>query len=244
MTTIKPKVWDEYEIKARYIPTFLSIIPLTHFLITYLGEKFFEVIIENITWMLIIQDFGLSLILMLSFVQVQCFISKYWIEESIFGKGGKNFPTTEILLFSNNLISLERKKAIREKIEMNFKIKLPDSDYEVSDQNESRLRIRESISHVRKYVGKGIMTHQYNIRYGFFRNLIGGILISIAGSIGCSALYYTNQNWKLMSFFLCLTLLYLVFFIFRKKILESVAFSYADTLFNEFLNQNKGEHNV
>lgn len=32
------KWWDEYEIKARYIPTFLSVVPMVHFLILFLGD--------------------------------------------------------------------------------------------------------------------------------------------------------------------------------------------------------------
>ena len=35
-----PKSWDEYEIKASYIPYFISMIPIMHFLTLLMRESF------------------------------------------------------------------------------------------------------------------------------------------------------------------------------------------------------------
>jgi hypothetical protein len=72
------------------------------------------------------------------------------------------------------------------------------------------------------------MTINYNIRYGFFRNLIAGVIWSTIGSIGCSIIYGIKNDWKTMSFFIAYLLIYLTLFTFRKNILEKLAFSYAE----------------
>jgi hypothetical protein len=107
------KSWDEYEIKARYIPTLLSVIPLVHFLILFIGGAFWKELIGNIGWMLVVANLSLSLIIMLALVQVQCSFAKHFIEESIFGKGGERFPSTDMLLYDGGLISIERKELVR-----------------------------------------------------------------------------------------------------------------------------------
>ena len=110
------KYWDEYEIKARYIPTFLSAVPLVHFLLLFLGETFWKNLSGNIGWMIVITNLGVSLIVMFAFVQIQCGFAKHWVEEPVFGKGGAHFPTSDMLLFNCGLISIERKEQIRNKI--------------------------------------------------------------------------------------------------------------------------------
>ena len=114
-----PKIWDEYEIRARYVPCFITAVPLVHFLIQLLGPTFWETIANNMGWMLV-TNIGLSLIVTLAIIQLQCGIAKHWIEESIFGQTSINFPTSTILLFNNNFLSHITKKSIREKINKDF----------------------------------------------------------------------------------------------------------------------------
>ena len=82
--------WDAYEIKARLVPTFLSVIPITHFAIMFLGRTFWNELADNIGWMPTAANLTLSFIVMLSLVQIQSSLGKTWIEESIFGKGGED----------------------------------------------------------------------------------------------------------------------------------------------------------
>ena len=233
------KSWDEYEIKARYIPTFISVIPIVHFLILFLGGAFWKELANNVVWMIVISNLSLSLILMLAMVQIQSSISKHWIEESVFGKGGERFPTTEMLLYNGGLISIQRKEQIRSKIIQLYGCTLSSEIEENRDAVQARLQARESVAYVRRSVGKGIMTYQYNIRYGFFRNLIGGVIWSVFGSIGCAIIYGIDKDWRAMSFFIILALIHSILFSLQKVILTNLAFSYADTLFNEFLSMKE-----
>lgn len=230
----KIKWWDEYEIKARYIPTFLSVIPIVHLSILFFGGAFWTELVKSIGWMLIVTNLSLSLITMIALVQFQCSLGKMWIEESIFGKSGAQFPTTEMLLYSSGKMSKERKEQLRKKISDIFGCIFSSENEERKDPSNARLQAREAVGYVRKKVGHGIMTIQYNIRYGFFRNLIAGAIWAIVGSIGCSVIYSIDGNWKPMILFIIYALIFLTLFIFKKTILEKLAFSYADTLFNEF----------
>ena len=237
----KIKSWDEYEIKARYIPTFLSIIPIVHFSILFIGMNFWQELISNISWMLVIANVSLSLLVMLAMVQFQSSIAKIWIEESVFGKGGDKFPTTDMLLYREGLISKDRKELLRSKITEMSGCMFSSEDEERDDPENARLKAREAVGHVRSKVDHGVKTIQYNIRYGFFRNLIGGVVWSAAGSLGCSIIYFIDSYWKPMGLFIAYFAAFITLYIFKKVILEKLAFNYADTLFNEFISQNQGE---
>ena len=230
----KLKFWDEYEIKARYIPCFLAAVPPVHFLIQFLGPSFWESFANNIGWLLA-ANISLSLIVTLALIQLQCGIAKHWIEESIFGKGGINFPTTNLLLFQNHVLSRSMKVGIRERIRNDFNFKLMDEVRESDDTEEARRLAREAVGFIRGYVRKGLMTYQYNIRYGFMRNLIGGSLWACAGSIGNGVMYGLQKNWEPLALFACSTLLFSSIVIFKKRILTKFADQYAEILFSEYL---------
>jgi len=234
--------WDEYEIKARYVPTFISVVPLVQFLLLFLGNSFWSSLSQNIGWMLI-TNIGLSLIIMLALVQLQCSFAKYWIEESIFGQGGINFPTTKMLLLNDSLISEERKEKLRLKIGELFQFSLPTKEEERKNPENAKLKAREAVGHIRNIVGKEEMVRQYNIRYGFIRNLIGGFIWSSIGSIGCSVIYGLQNDWKPMFLFLTFFVTHILLFILRKTILNKFAFTYADYLFCRFLDYKKGGNN-
>lgn len=229
-----PKFWDEYEIKARYIPCFMAAVPLVHFLIQLLGISFWETIARNIGWMLV-TNISLSLIVTLSLIQLQCGIAKHWIEDSIFGKGGINFPTTNLLLFEDSVLSRNIKLAIREKINNDFHFELMNEDQEHKDIVEARRLIKDAVGFIRTYVGKGRMTHQYNIGYGFMRNLIGGSLWAVIGCIGSAITYGLKKNWEPMSVFVLGAFIFFSLLIFKDRILSKYAHQYAVTLFNEYV---------
>ena len=230
---------DEYEIKARYIPTFICMIPLADFLFTFLGDKFFVELANSFSWLLV-GKISVSFIFMIAFMQVQCSIGKHLIEESIFGKGGINFPTTKMLLFCEGMLSEDRKRQIRDKILIDASILLSTKEEEKSNFSDAQLRAREAVNAIRNIVGKGSKTIKYNIRYGFFRNLIGGCLFVFIGSFAC-VIYYLNKDWNALIFFGVYLVFFVLFFALKRKILGSLAYSYADRLFSEYLTSNKGE---
>ena len=237
----RSKSWDEYEIKARYIPTFISVIPIVHFAIIFLGKSFWNELADNISWMLVVANLSLSLIVMLALVQIQSSLGKSWIEESIFGKGGVNFPTADMLLYSGGFISKQRKEQLRRMISDLSGSTFSTEDEERDNPLNAKLQAREAVGHVRAKVRHGTMTIQYNIRYGFFRNLIAGVGWATFGSLGCAVLYCLDANWKPMILFIVYFLIYTILYLQKGMILRKLAFNYADSLFTEFLSQMKGK---
>ena len=73
---------------------------------------------------------------------------------------------------------------------------------ESKDIPEAQRLNREAVGFIRSYVGKGRMTHQYNIRYGFMRNLMGGAVWACGGSIGNSLIYGLQKSWAPMALFI------------------------------------------
>lgn len=234
------KAWDEYEIKARYIPCFITAIFPVHFLVLFLGVSFWETIMTNIGW-LMVANISLSLVVTLALIQLQSGIAKHWVEEGVFGKGGINFPTTDFLLFKDAYLSKRMKVAMRKKIKEDFNFELMDEDQEKADLDEARRTSREAVGLIRRFVGKGTMTHHYNIRYGFIRNLIGGALWGLAGSVGATAWYGFEKNWQALAFFSICALIFLLLILFRETILKKFACQYAETLFNEYMIQKGGD---
>lgn len=230
----KMRWWDEYEVKARYIPTFLSVIPIVHFSIVFFGAAFWDELFTSISWILVITNVSLSLVIMLALSQFQCSLGKIWIEESVFGKGGERFPTTDMLLYNGGLNSKQRKEQLRRKIEDVSGCVFSTEEEENANPPNARLQAREAVGHVRAKVGHGVMTIQYNIRYGFFRNLIAGMAWAIIGGIGCSVMYFLDGRWKPMGLFITYTLIFLALYLFKRILLERLAYLYADTLFNEY----------
>ena len=233
------KSLDEYEIKARYIPTFLCMIPLANFLFSVFGKTFFTEIAASSSWMFI-GDFGISFILMIALMQIQCSIGKHIIEGSVFGKGGVDFITTQMLLFSGGLLSEDLKNQIRDKVHNETGILLSSKEEEVSDFPNAQLKARETVNLIRNIVGKGSKTIKYNIRYGFYRNLIGGAFFVIPGATAC-IVFYLNKNWYVSFFFGAYCLVFIFLFVLKRKILKALAYSYADRLFSEYLILNKKE---
>jgi hypothetical protein len=232
MDTIK--FLDKYNLLARYCPVLISFLPISHFCFKFFGDLFFQEISNNIQWMLI-ADVSLALIVALFLMEFQCTIAKHNIEEKLFGIGGLFFPTTDMLLYNNEMLSKERKKRIREKITEKTGLKLSTEEEEKSNSDNARLQIREAIGEVRAIVGKGSHTIGYNIRYGFWRNLIGGSFIAIIGSLLCIIFYAVKHELKTTIFFVGFGIFFIIIWAFKRSILKPIAYDYADYLFTEFL---------
>ena len=231
---------DEYEIKARYIPVLLSVMPVAHLLLQLFGGTFLKELAIGINWIPAASNLSLSFLGTVALAQFQCSLGKHWIEEGVFGRRGERFPTTDMLLYENEMISRERKAQIRAIVSELYGCTLSDECEESTDPETARLRAREAVGQMRATVSRGTMTITYNIRYGFFRNLIAGVIWSVIGSVGCSIYYGSASSWKVMVLFISWAAGHLALFIFRERILADLASAYADALFGEFINQTRG----
>jgi hypothetical protein len=110
-----------------------------------------------------------------------------------------------------------------------------DESQEHLEFDEAKRLARDAVGFIRRNVGKGIMTYQYNIRYGFMRNLIGGALWGAAGSIGCAVWYLLQNNWQASILFTICSMTFVFLFLLRKRVLHKFAHQYAEILFNEYM---------
>ncbi len=231
--------FDQYEIKARVIPsvitTMLPLFLFNYFLVNQELQKLFATLSE---WE-VVSGVTTSLILLYFIVEINRGLSKYLFEKYFF-KGTSHLPTTTFLLFGDTEYSHDFKARLRNKIESNFGIKLLSKEDEEKDQNLARKLIAESVSHIRNKMRKDEFIKQANIRYGFFRNLIGGCVIGATLSIANIAYLLSNDlaHWTLITNSVLLGI-YILFLLLSGLIIGAHGKSYARTLLENYDYSNK-----
>lgn len=176
-----PNVFDEYTFKARYLPSVIIAIPII-ILSSLVNSYELNELFKYADKFLIVSAVGLNVISIIFLTHVVRALGKYLVEYFLFHDGLK-FPTTEILLWKTNLISREKKTRLHEKIQRDFAINLANLDDETNDEHESRLLAKDAVDQIRNQVGNGIHTKRYNIHYGLFRNLTGGLPLALIMTI-------------------------------------------------------------
>lgn len=229
------KLFDKYSMKARVLPaTFTILIPLiifNHFftspaLTNLLGAFKGSESISNIS---------ISLVLMFYLSQIARVIGKNLFEKRIFNDELK-MPTTEFMMYSNSQYSDDYKERFASKIKSEFGITIYSKNQENTDEQTARKRIVEAMSSVRKSLFKNSFLLQHNIEYGAMRNTIGGsvlgLTICIINSIFFS--FIVPVDFAVYSSAV-LGVIYLIFILFSKTIINSYGRAYAKILFREFL---------
>ena len=169
--------------------------------------------------------------------------SKRWIEDVLFNHE-LSLPTTEFLLYGNAVLSKEMKASIREKAEAEFDIKFPTAHAERKNETLARKRIAEAVRLIRNSVGRGRRTHDYNIIYGFWRNLLGAAVIASVMATGFAALAFLVFDIRWMGWTeLVLAALSVVVLLFRHSLLRGPAEEYAKSLLTEYA-ATKSERNA
>ena len=127
------------------------------------------------------------------------------------------------------------KEKIRAKIKSDFNLILPNLNEENNAKVEARKKIKEAVDLIRNKVKDGRLLLQHNIEYGFVRNLIGGMIVSIPFSFFNSIFFIFQKNITAVVLSVLLSMFYLIIFGIRKNILIYFANNYASVLFNEYL---------
>ncbi len=221
--------FDDYNLKARVYPSLIALAPF--FLLAY-------ILIKNQAGLNIIASLASSsLITMLLLFFISDIVRNLgkFLESKVFGNE-LYFPTTEILLHINTYLTAEKRLKIYDKIRSDFQFSLATEVEEKNNENLARQKIKEAVGLVRQKVTNGRLLLQFNIRYGFWRNLIGASLFSCAFCIVdlvIFLLFYTSFASSFIA--LILFLFYLSIFLFRKLLLKFFGFQYAEQLFLEYL---------
>lgn len=231
------KLLDVYEIRARYLPAIIAALPMI-ILSTFIKREIWISLFSNAKTFLVVENISLSLIAVLFLINVQRGLAKHLFENRVF-KSGKDFPTTTMLLLTDSYLSVEMKNKIRKKIESKFTLHLFTLAEEQENLEEAKKTIRDAVNLIRKQVGKGDKTLQYNIHYGFSRNLIAGSVFALPFSI-LNVYLFGTQNIAGVCVSLALAIFFLIALIFNKTILTHFANAYAECLLSEFVYNKKG----
>ena len=226
---------NKYSLKGRLLPTVLCAIPFLIFQYTFLSLeqiKFIQDLGDN----KFIGDITITVAIIYFLMQLNRLLSKH-IFEFIYFKKQLYFPTTSRLLLSDDTLSSDYKNRIRETAESDFSIKFLNQEEEIANEVVARKTIRDIVGLIRRKVGDGTLTLQHNIEYGFFRNLIGGSIISFLMSCELIYLCIEISNRFVLSISIILAITYLTLILLSKKILTTKGGLYCDILFQDYITQ-------
>ena len=232
---------DKYIRVARVYPAVLGMLPTCILLAMCMGEWFpqYQALVGNVKWVLCLIG-GTALVSMaVGYLVKEVFkeTSKWLFQYRVFKKDETEMPTTQMLLWQNEIISPEYHNEIAAKVKETFGRKLPTRKEEVAAPGLSKMRIAEIVSQIRQNCRGDEILRQYNIEFGFCRNYLGAsvwslifiICIGIA-DIFCRWLPW----WTVVVAFVVQVLLMVGCY----GILESRGWSYARYLMATFTGKN------
>lgn len=226
-------MFSKYETKARVFPAIITILPILIFSHFYL-YKIVPDLLNSIIATKIIGDISIFVIFLYTIIQIARFSSKKFLQDNLF-KNELHFPTTNYLMYADNHYTKEYKEKVRSKLKNDFNILLFSKYSENNDENGARKIINDAVKLIRNKVKDGRLLLQHNIEYGFIRNLIGGLVISLPMSLFNVFFFFIKNDTIAFISSLILFSFFVLLLIFHKKILKYFAYNYADVLFNEYL---------
>ena len=179
---------DKYIRVARVYPAVLGMLPTCILLAMCMGKWFpqYEALVGSLQWVLCLIG-GTALVSMaVGYLVREVFkeTSKWLFQYRLFKKDETEMPTTQMLLWRNEIISPEYHNEIAAKVKETFGRKLPTRKEEEADPGLSKMRIAEIVSQIRQNCRGDEILRQYNIEFGFCRNYLGAGVWSILLIIG------------------------------------------------------------
>ena len=162
--------------------------------------------------------------------------SKILFQFPLFKEDETHMPTTDFLMWSSDY-SDEMKKAIRKKVKLDFNYTMPSKEDEKKDEQAARKNIAAIVGSMRNKARESgdVVYTQANYRYGYNRNLLGGLVWSFLITIFLMGLNFLIQSVSYKWFIIALILIvlwglleYLVFYKYSAR-------NYARQLFDTYL---------
>lgn len=227
---------DAYLFYARLIPSLLTSLPILALLYALVDAPQLKQLVDYFP----IRALGATTLyfaVLYFYSHVIRATSKYF--ENKYFINDKGFPTTYFMSFTDSKYSREYKNKFREKVRQTLQWELLDEAQERNDPSEAKKRLDEAIRLILPIIGKGQLVQEYNTWYGFFRNLIGGLIYAMAFCmIDLLLSRYIFDNLPLTIISMILLCIYITVFSFRKTLLKQYAETYADKLFAEFMTKS------
>ena len=104
--------------------------------------------------------------------------SKFIFQFPLFKEDETKMPTTEFLMWKNKQISRSQKEQVRSKLWSQYNYVMLDEQNEFADDSEARRNIVGAVGLMKEATRGNKMLLQCNYRYGYQRNLLGGLVWS------------------------------------------------------------------
>lgn len=224
---------DKYDLESVFSPAMVNII-ITAFVFACAVIGSSIRIYYSAWWQVgleILGSFAVTALLARFIMNIFRGASKFF-ENIHYGKTRLYFPTTSMLLFDDNSISQDTKKRVRGKLKTKYNINLLSRTKETENNIEARRAAKDAVATIRQVVSeskRSSMLYRKLIRYGAFRNFLGGAFFCLPASILCWAIVDIHNMACLITI-----VLYIISFIVDYFLTLSSAVDYAETLIITF----------
>lgn len=224
---------NEYFLKARLIPTALTMIPLV-VLYIYQISPILDPILNPVWGLLpVFTGVATNVCVMFLLVLLNRFISKF-VFQRLFYQDDLKMPTTEYLMPNCSLLDNSSRNRYYALILRDFGIDMPKELETLATETEQRTMIARVVGQIRNMLRDNIMLHQHNIEYGFFRNLIGGCVIALFVSIILVIISIAQHNEILTISSVVMAVVYILPILFSKMLIKYHGKNYASVLFEQY----------
>ena len=104
------------------------------------------------------------------------YVSKKVFQFKLFRKDETKMPTTQFLLWHDTKLPQEIKRLVRERVLQDYNYQMFTDRKEKENEYEARLNIVGAVGLIRQSLRQNSILEQSNYRYGFQRNLLGGLV--------------------------------------------------------------------
>ncbi len=168
--------------------------------------------------------------------------SKVTVERIFFGKNHQKMPTVRFILPDSSKKSPEYKKRLIAKIKTDLKISIPMNIEEGKTSEDYCAQIQDAVGLIREKVRKSPDNSMYlrkNIRYGAYRNFIGGALMTIIVEL-IYAIYMLCAG-DISAIPIAIIIFHIILTVFICYVLPKAGEEYATELYNTYLNFQKND---
>lgn len=225
---------NSYYIRARLLPTILTVIPLLILVNSIITNFYYEALKDILAILPLITNIGLSTALLFLMVQINRLVAKEVFQRFYFNEESQ-MPTTNHLMWSSVFFDNSTKNKIRSKVNSKYEITLMTKEEEQADEPNARKQICIAVSQIRNSLRDNKLLLQHNIEYGFFRNLLGGCLVAFVFSISILVYGIVEAKTGLRVTGIVLTIIYLIPILLSSLIIKRFGNYYSKTLYEQFL---------
>lgn len=224
-------IFSKYTLEARVYPTIIGLIPFYLLQYYYLSNFIFS----DLLTAKIVGNASISLIVLYFVTELVVRYPSKMLEDKLFNKK-LNFPTTNFLMFGDDEYTKDFKKNIRLKIKNDFTLELLDEKEEFKDEKEARMRIKEAVGVMIKFIKDGHLVLKHNITYGFFRNLWGASFVGLSFSF---ILVYISWYSALSQVGIGMVIFYMLYIFLGCRTIKYFGENYARKLIEEYFEKHE-----